>query len=82
MATYIPSIDAPEVRVFIEDLDGVSWREAPIPRRWHRCWAQTRGVIGGDFIMRCACGAIRRGQWVERPLWIGRNVRRAPSAGG
>jgi hypothetical protein len=53
----------------LEHLDGVPWMEAPIPRRWHRCWAQTKGLVGFDEVERCACGAIRNTRfrgWMER----------------
>ena len=52
---------------YLDDLGGVSWHEAPIPHRWHRCWKQTHGWFGLTEAYRCACGAIRshRG-WSER----------------
>lgn len=54
---------------------GIPWHEAPMPRRWHRCWAQTEGSVDGAvWTARCACGATRRfpslltssGPWIER----------------
>lgn len=65
----------------IFDLDGVSWHEAPIPRRWHKCWVQTWGWLGYfDRVQRCACGAIRCVDPVEGPgLWGERNQRRRAS---
>jgi hypothetical protein len=61
-----PPVGAPQVF----NLDGVPHHKAPIPRRWHRCWVQTYGYLGGfDVVERCACGAIRRGgtrRWSER----------------
>ena len=50
-------------------LNGVPWFEAPTPRRWHRCRAQTIGWLGFEQVERCACGAIRGGgyrTWLER----------------
>lgn len=60
-------------------LDGVAWHDAPLPRRWHRCWAQTQGSVDGlTWIERCACGATRRSPgMLESPgPWTGRNDRR------
>lgn len=56
----------------IEDKDGVSWLAAPLPRRWHRCWPQTRVWFGLIPFDRCACGAALTG----RGPWISRNSRR------
>jgi hypothetical protein len=56
----------------IEHLDGLSHYEALVPPKRHKCWAQTRGWIGGGFtrIERCPCGAVRlggsSGYWDER----------------
>jgi hypothetical protein len=53
----------------IKHVGGVTWYDAPKPRRWHRCKVQTSGWIGFDLVERCACGAIRRngrGGWFER----------------
>lgn len=50
----------------IESLDGVMWVDAPLPRRLHRCKAQTRELLGVCYTEHCACGAIRftrRGPW-------------------
>lgn len=56
---------------FIESLNGLDWYEAPLPPRWHRCKAQTRGYMTLNAIARCACGAtyIMGG-------WIGKNETR------
>jgi hypothetical protein len=59
------------MHVSYEHVEGVGWHEAPIPRRWHRCRAQTRGWYGFDQIERCACGAIR----YNRRRWMDRNAR-------
>jgi hypothetical protein len=54
------------------DRDGVNWHDAPLPRRWHRCRAQTIGVLDdGVRIDRCACGATGIDDG-----WIGRNESR------
>jgi hypothetical protein len=53
----------------VADLDGVSWFDAPVPSRWHRCTAQTKGFFRDSGVVhRCACGAISRGDgyWMER----------------
>jgi len=56
----------------VHHLDGVRWWEAPLPRRWHRCRAQTRGRWGHDTsVRRCACGAIDLGLG-----WGQKNARR------
>ena len=56
----------------IEDLDGISWADAPVPPRLHRCKAQTQGLLSSGWVYRCACGAISSdGRWGSR-----RNSRR------
>jgi hypothetical protein len=55
----------------IEHVGGVAWHQAPIPRRWHRCRAQTYGQHGLDQIERCACGGIR----LNGQVWLERNSR-------
>lgn len=56
----------------LEDLDGVHWSDAPVPPRWHRCKAQTQGLLPTGWVSRCACGAISKdGRW-----WSRRNSRR------
>ena len=56
-------------------LDGIDWYDAPAPRRWHRCRAQTKGrdiLPGGNgWVYRCACGATSE----DEVLWTGRNAR-------
>lgn len=55
----------------VYDLDGIPWHQAPKPRRWHRCKAQTRGWIRWlTYVERCACGAIGDGR-----VWANRNSR-------
>ena len=54
---------------YTESLDGIDWADAPLPRRWHRCRAQTRGWIGLSYVERCPCGGTRlepRGRWMEK----------------
>jgi hypothetical protein len=54
------------------DLDGLSWSDAPPPRRWHRCTEQTYGVMDWfTVVKRCACGAIS----VNGEPWDNRNSR-------
>lgn len=62
--------------VTMESLGGVNWADAPLPSRWHRCTAQTRGWIGLDYTERCACGASRH----ERGPWIRKNETRKGQA--
>jgi hypothetical protein len=47
---------------------GVPWHEAPLPRRWHHCRAQTTGFLDGVYVSRCACGAMSLdgGPWMEK----------------
>ena len=46
---------------YISNLDGVSFLDAPIPRKWHRCKIQTTARLSTCTIHRCACGALRVG---------------------
>lgn len=52
----------------IDHRDGVAWYDAPIPRRWHRCFVQTDGWLGLTRVWRCPCGAValNGGPWDER----------------
>jgi hypothetical protein len=66
-ATWIRSYQ--ENLDYIESLSGIMWNDAPLPPRWHRCGAQTRGWISLNYIERCPCGATRLapgGRWTER----------------
>lgn len=61
---------------FLEHRNGVAWHDAPIPRKFHRCTAQSRGFIlsmkhGPVIIERCACGAVN----FESEGWDERNTR-------
>lgn len=60
MAEFVAGYHSPDRSVELHHLDGVKWHDAPIPRRWHRCWVQTYGYTGWfNLVERCACGAIR-----------------------
>jgi hypothetical protein len=53
---------------YLESVDGIAWHDAPLPLSLHPCMPQTRGRIGGHYVERCACGALRdspRGRWSE-----------------
>jgi hypothetical protein len=52
----------------IENLNGVSWSDAPLPPMIHRCTPQTQGWIEFDYVGRCACGAIQgnSGYWQQK----------------
>jgi hypothetical protein len=51
---------------------GVSWMDAPLPPKKHKCRAQTKGYVRMfDEIKRCACGAT----WIQGG-WTGVNERR------
>ena len=58
----------------IKDRGGVSWHEAPLPPRWHRCSGSSvrRDALGMLNFERCACGASR----IDGCGWIERNSRR------
>lgn len=63
--------------------DGVAWHDAPVPRRWHRCRAQTEAYDGGnrEIVKRCPCGAITINKRGEKSYWMQRNTaspRRSP----
>jgi hypothetical protein len=52
-------------------IDGIPWHDAPLPPRFHWCWAQTRceEFVGLGTVERCPCGAIRISgtrMWDER----------------
>jgi hypothetical protein len=61
-----------EAALGIHHVDGTPWHEAPLPKRWHRCWVQTCGLDAE----RCPCGAIRLPG--VSSLWAERNSRRRP----
>lgn len=54
---------------YLDNLNGVSWTDASVPRPLHRCKPQTRAFLLGDYVERCACGAVSfdgDGLWIER----------------
>lgn len=62
--------------IVVVNRNNVPWYDARIPRRAHRCKAQTSGWHGLVQIERCACGAVRdvyRGSWSS---WVWKNTRR------
>lgn len=66
---FIKTYDDEHGRTQIFDLDGVSWHDAPIPERRHKCSTQTKGYINYfTSVYRCACGAISKDgrRWDER----------------
>lgn len=70
----IRAYDGRVVRLPVWHLDALPWDCAPIPRRWHRHWAQTVE----EFTRRCTCGAWcigEPGAWNSTD-WRGRNSRR------
>lgn len=73
---HVPEREGASVEDFsdtvIYDFDGISWHEAPVPRRLHRCRPQTYGLIGFSLYVRCACGAISP----DGDPWLERNSRR------
>lgn len=73
-------------RLAVRHLDGVPWHDAPVPRKLHRCFAQTIGdesdLLGiVRTIERCACGSISIVDWrdlnraVHMNNWAQRNSR-------
>lgn len=53
-------------------VDMILWYEAPLPRRWHRCWAQTADASFSPSVRRCPCGGVS----LDYGRWVGRNSRR------
>lgn len=59
----------------LEARRAAAWFNQPKPSRWHKCVAAESGLVGGDFVDRCACGGIRvRDRWDDK--WSDRNSRR------
>lgn len=57
---------------YVEHLDGIDWFKAAPPPPEHAHVAQSRGIMAGHYIERCACGAAREsrhGPW----FFIGRD---------
>jgi hypothetical protein len=50
-------------------VDGLPWWKTRAPLPWHRHYAHTVGSVGSSGVVafrqvqRCACGAIREGDW-------------------
>lgn len=64
---YVTAFDNGET--IVTNLDGVPWHKARKPRRWHHCWAQTKGTLNYfQEVERCACGAVRHNgsRWFDR----------------
>lgn len=71
LANWVKDPSDPAIRHF----GGVSFREAPLPRRWHRCFTQTFCMFGTfGRIERCPCGGYRNEFLSSR--WQDRNSRR------
>lgn len=70
---YVLTSESDDGKTEVWDRGGVSWHEAPIPSRWHRCQVQTYGYLNWfELVERCACGAIR----MDGRSWLSRNERR------
>jgi hypothetical protein len=52
VGVYVPDTST---NGWTRSLNGVPWFKAKRPRRWHKHWAQTKGM----GVERCACGATR-----------------------
>lgn len=63
----------PKWQSIMTHTNGVPWYEAKIPMRIHRCKIQTTGMVGFEFVHRCACGAIKMARY---PGWAEKNSRR------
>lgn len=60
-----------------EHRGGIPWGDAPVPRTWHLCRAQTQGWVNlRDWSQICACGGTRIGNGP----WQDRNSRRTKPA--
>lgn len=56
-AVFATHLTIPSEPVPIWHLSGVAWHDAPSPFILHRHWAQTVGIVSGDEVWRCPCGA-------------------------
>lgn len=69
---FLVEWENPRTGEFLEHRGGVAWIKAPLPRRWHKCVAQSRGfwldeLHGPATVERCACGALNLGDgWIQR----------------
>lgn len=76
---YLPGYRSPDGKMEVEHLEGVPWHDAPLPRRFHRCWPQTRAWMNYfERIERCACGAGR----IDGHSWIHKNETRKAQPNG
>jgi hypothetical protein len=74
---WVTVVGSPGERLYIENLDGVWWHDAPLPRKWHRCTPQTRGCTDWlSRVYRCACGAASLNPAGGKHYWINKNERR------
>jgi hypothetical protein len=60
--------NSPKSGVLILCRRGIWWYETPLPRRIHRCEAQTKGWTSStDYVERCACGGMKfEGRWIRK----------------
>jgi hypothetical protein len=57
-----------------QSLDGVYWKDAPVPNIFHQCWMQTQYFSRNSVKMgRCPCGGFTQNRGLT---WTGRNSRR------
>lgn len=77
---FVRTFESQDGSTQIEDWEGVSWHEAPVPGRLHKCSVQTKGWINYfTQVFRCACGAIGMA-YGDRIEWSDRNSRRSEKA--
>ena len=51
--------------MFLDHKDDVPWYDAPAPPKRHPHYPQTVGLVRGELVKRCPCGAIGDGRgWV------------------
>ena len=73
MGRYTLDYRSEDLSTEIHNRDGVSWLQAPRPRRLHLCRPQTIGwMYYFTNIRRCPCGAVS----INGGQWRGRNSRR------
>lgn len=78
MATWIKRQTPFESNIL--DLNGVYWRDAPLPKRWHICKTQTQMTVGEYVYEWCACGAekVSNQEFGFHGGWVDKNKRRKP----
>jgi hypothetical protein len=75
MTDFVLGYRSEDGSVELHHRSGVSWFDAPLPKRRHTCRPQTFGYTGWfDLVERCACGAIRLGG--RDHGWREKNARR------